>query len=258
MRRLAPLLLLLALAVPLPSAAQQAAPLDGLWTLRDLSGRPTGADSPPEDTLQSFLFRVEAGEVFGRLACSWIGGRYGEDPARFDAGSFTIDGTKCPEADVADAARVAAVLGDPEAVYALGDTLLEVTSPAGGLRLDRVAGSRGPLDPALDVLGDWRIMEINGRPPLPGPQEDGRAPTVVFDLFRVSGYAGCNGGGADILWMEDGFRTISPMVSTAMHCGALTDQENEMFAILSEARLRRVGEGLLVSAPSGLLLLRRP
>ena len=88
-----------------------------------------------------------------------------------------------------------------------------------------------PAPPSL--LGEWRIVALDGRAPLVG--RDGRAPVLTFDEHGYGGYAGCNAFGGQGIVHEGRFYGGFAS-STAMACGAPFDgQETGVQRLLGSA-----------------------
>jgi heat shock protein HslJ len=110
---------------------------------------------------------------------------------------------------------------------------------------------------APTLYGRWRIVAVNGSPPLTFGGE-AEHPSLVFSPSRFGGSTGCNSfGGTGLLVGERWFG--EPPMATQQGCGALTAQESAImgiaaggpsisFAGADEAELR---------SPLGLIRLRR-
>jgi heat shock protein HslJ len=115
--------------------------------------------------------------------------------------------------------------------------------------------SAEPAAPAL--LGQWRIVALDGRAPLPG--HEGRPAMLTFDEYGYGGYAGCNSFGGQGLVHEGRFYAGFAM-STAMACGAPLDgQETSVQRLLASGpRLEWLGpDRLVLTAPGRRLELER-
>jgi heat shock protein HslJ len=88
------------------------------------------------------------------------------------------------------------------------------------------ACSAAPSAPAApqppDLLGQWRIVALDGRAPVVG--RDGSPPVLTFDENGYGGYAGCNAFGGQGLAHEGRFYGGFAL-STAMACGAPFDEQ---------------------------------
>lgn len=107
------------------------------------------------------------------------------------------------------------------------------------------------------MLGQWRIVALDGRPPIVG--RDGRPPVLTFDEHGYGGYAGCNGFGGQGLAHEGRFYGGFAM-STAMACGAPFDgQETGVQRLLASApRIEWLGaDRIALAAPGQRLELER-
>ena len=113
-----------------------------------------------------------------------------------------------------------------------------------------------PADPRL-LLGQWRIVSLDGRAPVAG--HDGRPAMLTFDEHGYGGYAGCNAFGGQGLNHEGRFYG-GFAVSTAMACGSPLDaQESGVQRLLGSApqiEWRDEARVVLV-APAGRLELQR-
>ena len=105
--------------------------------------------------------------------------------------------------------------------------------------LAAAACSAAPSQPAApapatpDLLGQWRIIALDGRDPVVG--REGRPPVLTFDEQGYGGYAGCNAFGGQGLAHEGRFYGGFAM-STAMACGAPFDaQETGVQRLLGSA-----------------------
>lgn len=89
----------------------------------------------------------------------------------------------------------------------------------------------------------WRLIGIDGRPPIAGSQV-----TAAFAAGQVSGGGGCNsyGGGYRA---DDGRLTVRDLTSTAMACltpPGVTEQEALVLGILAAAERYEIVDGRLV------------
>jgi heat shock protein HslJ len=112
-----------------------------------------------------------------------------------------------------------------------------------------------PASPGL--LGQWRIVALNGRDPV--VSREGRPPVLTFDENGYGGYAGCNGFGGQGLVHEGRFFGGFAM-STAMACGDPFDgQERAVQRLLGSApRIEwRSAERVILAAPNQRLELER-
>ena len=90
-----------------------------------------------------------------------------------------------------------------------------------------------PEPAAPDLLGQWRIVALDGRTPIAG--RDGRPPLLTFDEHGYGGYAGCNSFGGQGLAHEGRFYG-GLVLSTAMACGPPFDgQETAVQRLLASA-----------------------
>jgi heat shock protein HslJ len=105
-----------------------------------------------------------------------------------------------------------------------------------------------PATPSL--LGQWRIVALDGRAPVVG--RDGRPAVLTFDEHGYGGYAGCNALGGQGLVHEGRFYGGFAL-STAMACGAPFDgQETGVQRLLASApRIEWLGPDRLTLAASG-------
>ncbi len=124
------------------------------------------------------------------------------------------------------------------------------------------ACSAGPSSPAApepppSLLGQWRIIALDGGAPVVG--RDGRPPVLTFDEHGYGGYAGCNAFGGQGLAHEGRFYGGFAL-STAMACGAPFDgQETGVQRLLASApRIEWLGpDRLAFAAPGQRLELAR-
>jgi heat shock protein HslJ len=83
-----------------------------------------------------------------------------------------------------------------------------------GRRSFRGCGGGVIEEPQTTLIGNWRVLSINGRPTLE------RSPaTIRFDGDRVSGNTGCNAFGGSFR-LERGQLSTGPMMSTKRACVA--------------------------------------
>lgn len=131
------------------------------------------------------------------------------------------------------------------------------------LLLASAACSSAPSAPAApepakpSLLGQWRIIALDGRAPVVG--RDGKPPVLTFDENGYGGYAGCNSFGGLVLTHEGRFYGGFAM-STAMACGAPFDgQERGVQRLLASApRIEWLGpDRLALAAPGQQLELAR-
>jgi len=115
----------------------------------------------------------------------------------------------------------------------------------------------GVIDqPQNALIGNWRILSINGRPTLE------RSPaTIRFEGDRVSGNTGCNAFGGSFRF-ERGRLTTGPMFSTKRACIApsANGQERELLAFFGERASVSQGnrDRLVLTARSGGTLVIAP
>lgn len=107
-------------------------------------------------------------------------------------------------------------------------------------------------DPAEVLGGDWRVVEIGGRPVVAGV-----GATLRFDEGRVSGRAVCNSFGGDYRLTGEGL-SVGALAATEMGCEpALMAQEAVFLDILSKAARFDIGEDgrLTIEASDGRRLV---
>ena len=220
--------------------------LTGIWRIDRLGALDLSGLSEPG----RHEVTVEGGRFLARLACAYVEGEVTE--AGLSREGVTGDWLKCPAEERAAAERLIGVLTDPGRVaFLVGDTLTLRASDGGSTVWTRLPGSSGPSEALQGILGEWRIAAVDGEAPLPGIETD-RPPVVVVDRFRIGGNAGCNGGGADILWREDGFVSRGPVVSTAMLCEPLMAQEFAVFGVFAgPSQVERTAEGWRLTGETG-------
>jgi heat shock protein HslJ len=109
----------------------------------------------------------------------------------------------------------------------------------------------GAAPAASLVGGEWRLVELGGRPAGPGAQD--RAATLRLRDGQASGFAGCNSfsGG----YAADGSRlTFSALGATRMACEQGMQLERDYFAALEATRtFRLTPQGLELLGESGVL-----
>jgi len=125
-----------------------------------------------------------------------------------------------------------------------------------GRRSFRGCGGSLIDQPQNALIGNWRILSINGRPTLE------RSPaTIRFEGDRVSGNTGCNAFGGSFRFKR-GWLTTGPMISTRRACIApsANDQERELLAFLGDRASVSQGnrDRLVLTARSGGTLVIAP
>lgn len=112
------------------------------------------------------------------------------------------------------------------------------------------APSAAPEPAPPGLLGQWRIVALDGRAPVVG--HEGRPPVLTFDEHGYGGYAGCNAFGGQGLAHEGHFYGGFAL-STAMACGAPFDgQETAVQRLLGSApRIEWLGSDRLALTASG-------
>lgn len=114
-----------------------------------------------------------------------------------------------------------------------------------------------PDPPSPDLLGQWRVVALNGGVPVEG--HDGRTPMLSFDEQSYGGYAGCNAfGGLGLA--HEGRLYGGLALSTAMACGAPFDgQETAVQRLLASApRVEwRGADRAVLLGPTGQMELER-
>jgi heat shock protein HslJ len=112
------------------------------------------------------------------------------------------------------------------------------------------------------LYGNWRIVEVNGRPAQAGGGEPPSQPEVGFSHGGYGGSSGCNGFGGVGMLVGDRWFAEGPM-ATQMACGGeIGPQEDAVFTILSggpkvtlegpdSAVLRTAGTGVETRFRSG-------
>ncbi len=96
-----------------------------------------------------------------------------------------------------------------------------------------------------DLVGtEWRLVELNGRPPIPTRHKE---ITIKITNNGLQGYGGCNQFGKDgKFFMRSGKLSIKSIVSTAKSCGAeIDEQETDFYRALRNSATYRVHEGRL-------------
>ena len=134
--------------------------------------------------------------------------------------------------------RILSRLDGPARVSAAGLSLLALAGcgPA--------APSGRPEAPRSLAGTEWRLVELAGAAPVPGPDV-----TLEIDEVRLGGYAGCNWYGAEYV-AEGGRIEIGQAEGTARGCAEppLEEQEAAYLRALGEAASYRVSGGELVLA----------
>ena len=246
--------LLLRLVLILTAGAASAdEALTGVWDILRIGRMDIASHGPDLNRLA-----IEKDRLFGRLTCAAISARL--EDGRIAGETVELQSEKCPAEEAGRAAILAALLSHPGMeTRQEGDSLLLALPGSAAVALRLVPGTAGPGGPLADVLGDWIVETLDGRPPLPA-SEPGRVPGVRFDPFVVSAYSGCNGGGTGIAWREGGYLAEGPFLATEMGCPLLMDQEMRLFTILADTpRLTLRGTRLEVDgAGGGRMILVRP
>ena len=107
-----------------------------------------------------------------------------------------------------------------------------------------------------DLVGtEWRLVELNGRPPIPTLQKE---ITLKITSDGLQGYGGCNQFGNDgKFFMRSGKLSIKSVVSSAKSCGAeIDEQETAFYRALRNAATYRVREDRLeLNDTNGKLVL---
>lgn len=129
-----------------------------------------------------------------------------------------------------------------------------------GRRSFRGCGGGMINEPQTALIGNWRILSINGRPTL-----EHSPATIRFEGDRISGNTGCNAFGGSFRF-ERGRLTAGPMMSTRRACvvPSANSQERELLAFFGERAsvsqgnrdrlvLTARGGGTLVIAPDAEL-----
>jgi hypothetical protein len=83
-----------------------------------------------------------------------------------------------------------------------------------------------------DLQGRWRVVALNGAPPVPSAADRGgeRSPFLVFSPRSYGGSSGCNSfGGLGVI--EGGRLYASGAMRTAIGCGALAAQEEAIIGL---------------------------
>ena len=105
-----------------------------------------------------------------------------------------------------------------------------------------------PATAASPLQGEWRVVELNGEPIVPGSEV-----SLRFDADgRVSGKGSCNRYGASYRVEKDRI-SFTPVMSTRMACAPpLMAQESLFFLILQKADRWTVDDGVLtITAADG-------
>lgn len=208
--------------------------LEGAWRIHRLGAEVLQPETIPRDRSLLLEMQFENDSFVGRLTCAYVNGKYDAAAARISPESVQSDGTKCPQAEVLAGAMLANILRDPAAAYQFAADRLTISGAGSDVELRLVAGTRGPTDPALDILGAWHIETLDGAPPLPGFARD-EGPSVTLSLFQVSAYSGCNSGSTSVVWGARSLQAINLVLQTLMGCGELTAQEALIFGMFRAA-----------------------
>lgn len=98
-------------------------------------------------------------------------------------------------------------------------------------------------DASQELMGEWRIEYIAGRPVI-----DYSPATITFTKdYKLSGNASCNRYFGSYTLKNDQLKIGSPMGSTMMMCAeALMDQEGRMMKALEAVETLRFDNGLLI------------
>jgi len=98
-------------------------------------------------------------------------------------------------------------------------------------------------DSSRELMGEWRIEYIAGRPVI-----DYSPATITFtEDLKLAGNASCNRYFGSYTLNNDKLKIGSPMGSTMMMCAeALMDQEGRMMKALEAVETMRLENGLLI------------
>jgi|GEM_PF-997005 len=119
--------------------------------------------------------------------------------------------------------------------------------------------SQGPAPTEAELFGRWRIVAIDGVPPLAPAGERGgeRMPSIVFGAGGYGGTSGCNSFGGMGVLVGDRYYA-SAAGQTEMACRGLMEQEAKIVAILTASpRVARVDGGISLASPRGAMALSR-
>ncbi len=241
--------------VPAEADKQPAYRLLGIWRILSINEQMIdSAETDPHSPLFRQI-RFEGGMLQGGLDCGYINGVY--DPAKnaIKPDSIATDTTKCSATETENITALAGILKDPAAKYNFADGILTVENSAQKqVRLSLVPGTQGPLDPNLDMLGDWYVTSIDGIPPLASYDQD-RKPAIRLSAYSFSVYSGCNGGGADIIWEAQTFSSAGAFLSTAMGCGELSGQEEVLQSLAQRPLLAVRDDELVMTSQDGSVVV---
>lgn len=185
--------------------------------------------------------------------CATLWGTWRQEGWALRGSDAATGHARCSDGAAVDAAVSAVFATDPG--LALGPNG-EFVLAGGG---HRISGVRNTLVAERDMpvlAGTWDIVEIDGKPPM---TMAGRSqhPTMQFGRGAYGGSTGCN----TILGQyiaQRGRLYTNPGPTTQQGCGALTAQEDRIYAVLRGAPfIARAGSAVRLVDDDGSILLRR-
>lgn len=262
---------------PSPPRVVSAETLNGRWLVTALDGSPPTpgeAWATGEEPL-SISFAVYepaipegATHLGGYNGCNMYGGPYALSEGRLVTDAVSSTARRCGVDTAVDRQemRLMGILySDPEIALAEDGGLLIGPPEAPLIRAER----DGPGAPVFaDLVGRWRLVEIDGRPAQPDARcsPDVDCPQIVFTRTaddgaedggpHVRGFTGCNSFGGPVR-LEGGRLSAGPLVQTEIGCAAdVVHQEARLLSALSAPAPVVVEDGSLRIGPVEEPLLR--
>jgi heat shock protein HslJ len=214
--------------------------IDGVW-LR-------GSGHSPREV------RFEADHWFFSSPCGRRSGTWRQVGDRLEGGTHVVTAPTCPEEEAQVDSGIVAVLASRTRFATGPNGEILIGGSGHWLTGER---PRTPLaDEAALLAGSWRIVSLDGAPPVPGS-----APSLAFGSGGYSAITGCNM--IQGLFLAHQRRLHSrQLLRTEQACAApLQRQESRIAALLGASpaiALAGEGELALVDAQGRLLLLREP
>lgn len=208
----------------------------------------------PRSQAENRPLGFDAGEWTAKPVCGTISGKWRQDGWTLRASDVVISREGCnASADTVDTAVRDLFASEPNfSVGPNGELLI-----AGGGHW--IAAERDAIAAARDtpgLTGSWDIVQLDGRPPaIEDPA--GQPPRIDFSATAYTGSTGCNSilGG----FVARGSRLYtSPGPTIEKGCGALTAQENRIYALLRAApQIGRAGSDIQLIDDAGSMVIRR-
>lgn len=185
--------------------------------------------------------------------CGTVSGKWRQDGWTLEASDITVSRTRCDASGPAVDTAIRELFASRP--HFAGGPNGEILIAGGGhwLAAERDPAALGRDTPRL--AGSWDIVRLDGRPP--ASETPATPPRLDFGATSYGGSTGCNSILGNFVARAGRLYTY-PGPTTEKGCGALSAQENRIYALLrGSPRIGRSGNDVQLVDAAGSMVLRR-